>query len=451
MEHTFDNRLCAEHLAGMVRFPTVSHYHECEMDFAAFEGLRDYLEQTYPLTHRRLSRRIIGTAGLLYHWKGNGKSGRPPLLLMAHQDVVPAGDETKWAYPPYAGAIAEGRVWGRGASDCKSIMLEHLEAIEYLLGIGYEPGFDLYLAYGYNEEVSGGERSCAKACCEWLAAQGIRVGGVIDEGGGICGGAERGVDAPVCQITIAEKGYADYEIIRRDKGGHSKQPGKQGALYWLAQAILAIEGHPFPYRAIPAVRTIFETLAPHMADRERGRLFSDIEGNWEALLPIIDGDPALASMFHTTMAATMCHGSAAANILPEEASVTVNCRLLAGDTIESVQAYLESIVPEGMEVRLLKGTNPTPMSRTDSRLYRILSELWRDRYPDMIVVPDMTTGGTDARFMYPISDSVYRFRTYDICDVPRHIHSVNEVMCVDNLGSGPERLIRVLQAYGGDD
>ena len=238
--------------------------------------------------------------------------------------------------------------------------------------------------------------------------------------------------------------------MRRDPGGHSKQPGKHGALYYLAQAILAIETHLFPYRAIPEVRRIFETLAPHMKDRALGRLFSDVEGNWEALLPVIDGDPALASMFHTTMVATMCHGSEAANILPEEASITVNCRLLAGDTVESTQAYIESILPEGMEVRLIKGIDPTPMSRTDSRLYGILAALWRDKYPDLLVLPDMMTGGTDARFMDPISDSVYRFRTYDICDVPRRIHSVNEVFCVDNLPTGPEALIRVLMAYGGE-
>ena len=188
-----------------------------------------------------------------------------------------------------------------------------------------------------------------------------------------------------------------------------------------------------------------------MTDRERGRLFADVEGNWEALLPIIDGDPALASMFHTTMVATMCHGSEAANILPEEASVTVNCRLLAGDTIESTRAYLESILPEGMEVRLLKGTEPTPFSRTDSRLYGVLSALWKERYPDIVVVPDMTAGGTDARFMYPICDSVYRFQTYDISGVPARIHSANEAMAVDNIGVGPRMLIRALKAYGGED
>ena len=450
MEHRFDDARCAEHLAGMVRFATVSQVDDADMDLAAFEGLHRYLEQTYPLVHRHLSRETIGAAGQLYHWKGSGRSGQPPLLLMAHQDVVPAGDESKWRYPPFAGTIAEGRVWGRGASDCKSILLEHMEAVEYLLDAGYEPGFDVYLAYGYNEEVSGGKRSCAKACCEHLAEMGVRVGGVIDEGGGIIRGEARGVDVPVCQIAIAEKGYADFEIIRRDPGGHSKQPGKDGALVHLARAILAIEANPFPYRVIPAVRTILETLAPHMADRERGRLFADIEGNWAALQPVIDGDPALASLFHTTMVATMCHGIEAPNILPQKASITVNCRLLSGDTIESTRAYLERILPPGLEVRLLKGTDPTPMSRTDARLYRILAQLWQEKYPDLIVVPDMMTGGTDARFMYLISDAVYRFRTYDIDRGARNIHSANEAMDVEGLGSAPQMLIRVLEAYGAE-
>ena len=66
---------------------------------------------------------------------------------MAHQDVVPEGDLEKWTYPPYSGTIADGKIWGRGSSDCKSNLIGQLEAVEALLEKGYEPDYDLYLSY----------------------------------------------------------------------------------------------------------------------------------------------------------------------------------------------------------------------------------------------------------------------------------------------------------------
>ncbi len=126
------------------------------------------------MVHKHLTLEHTGQAGLLYHWKGTGKSGAAPLLLMAHQDVVPEGDLEKWTYPPYSGTIADGKIWGRGSSDCKSNLIGQLEAVEALLEKGYEPDYDLYLSYGYMEEVAGG-----KIPAETLRGTGIRFGAVL--------------------------------------------------------------------------------------------------------------------------------------------------------------------------------------------------------------------------------------------------------------------------------
>ena len=156
-KHTIDPQISAEHLAGAVRFATVSNADNSLTDYTKFDAFHEYLKETYPLVHKHLTLEHTGQAGLLYHWKGTGKSGAAPLLLMAHQDVVPEGDLEKWTYPPYSGTIADGKIWGRGSSDCKSNLIGQLEAVEALLEKGYEPDYDLYLSYGYMEEVAGGD------------------------------------------------------------------------------------------------------------------------------------------------------------------------------------------------------------------------------------------------------------------------------------------------------
>ena len=147
----YDKELYAKHLQGMVRFPTVSNADPEKVDWETFLGLHKYLEETYPLVHKTLTKEVFGKVGLLYHWKGTGKSGKLPLMLTAHQDVVPEGDHSMWKYPPYEGVIAEGCVWGRGSSDCKSNILAYMEALEGMIADGFVPDYDIYLGFGYNE------------------------------------------------------------------------------------------------------------------------------------------------------------------------------------------------------------------------------------------------------------------------------------------------------------
>ena len=142
MGKQFDDLACANHLAGMVHFATVSNAKSDLMDFEPFYGLHAYLEKTYPLVHKHLKREVIGRAGLLYTWKGTGKSANLPVMFTAHQDVVPVGDPAGWTYPPYSGTIADGRLWGRGTGDCKSNIMAHLEAVEALLEEGFTPDYD---------------------------------------------------------------------------------------------------------------------------------------------------------------------------------------------------------------------------------------------------------------------------------------------------------------------
>ena len=408
-KHTIDPQISAEHLAGAVRFATVSNADNSLTDYTKFDAFHEYLKETYPLVHKHLTLEHTGQAGLLYHWKGTGKSGAAPLLLMAHQDVVPEGDLEKWTYPPYSGTIADGKIWGRGSSDCKSNLIGQLEAVEALLEKGYEPDYDLYLSYGYMEEVAGG-----KIPAETLRGTGIRFGAVLDEGGGVRPGSDYGIDDKgLCTIGLCEKGYVDFELSYTAKGGHSSRPGENFATTMIAKALFAIQENPMPYRVTDTIRCRFEVLAPYMAKEnpELAKLLEKPDEDLEKLVPYFKKDPALDAMFHTTVVPTMLSGSAQANILPAKVTAVVNSRILTGDTVESVKKHLEDIVPDEVEVRVLKGSNASPTSLYDGAIKDLLVEISGKIYGDVIPCPEMMLGGTDARFVYDLSDRVYRFST----------------------------------------
>ena len=439
----------AEHLAGMVRIPTVSSKDPDEMDFSVFEQLHDYLEKTYPLVHKTFEKEIVGQAGLLYHWKSPRPSGKLPLLLAAHQDVVPAGDATAWTHEPFSGAIADDCLWGRGSLDCKNQIMGHMEALEALIAEGFRPDFDIYLAYGYNEEVS---TTCAapsaKLLVETLQKRGVRLGMVLDEGGSVVSGASMGVKGYIANISVAEKGYADIEISKTGKGGHSARPGKKSIMVDVARAIVKISEHPMPYRILPQIAQQYRLLAELVP--ERRAIYEDIQAHQQELFPMLDTDPGVAAKFQTTMAMTMAQGSYAPNVMPGKVSVTLNCRPLPGDTIESLTNRLRELVCEefGVEVTCLGGRDPSPVSDIDTPLFRNLQSVISSVYPDCVAVPSICLGGTDSYYYYPICEHVYRFAGEFRIPQNGSAHAVNERIWLEHIDAVPKFFYTFLPTYG---
>src|SRR5262245_49205485 len=177
-----DSRAAAERLAGAIRFPTVSHEDGKNIEAAAFRGLHEYLQRSFPRVHAALTRETVAGYSLLYTWKGRNP-GLAPILLMSHQDVVPIepGTEKDWTHPPFSGRIDGGFVWGRGTLDDKVSVLATLEAAEMLLARGFQPQRTVYFAFGHDEEVGG--MKGAAAIASLLERRGVRPELIIDEGG----------------------------------------------------------------------------------------------------------------------------------------------------------------------------------------------------------------------------------------------------------------------------
>ena len=275
----YDKDLFVKHLQGMVQIPTVSSADPDQTRVPEFEKLHKYLEEAYPLVHKTLSREVIGKCALLYIWKGTGKSDKLPLLMTAHQDVVPEGDHSMWKYPPFSGHIdEEGVMWGRGCTDSKCNIQAYLDAIELLIADGFTPDYDLYLAFGYNEEIMGGPGAAGKIIADELKSRGVQFGMAIDE----CGGISIEDGKTVATIIVSEKGYADYEFYVEDPGGHSAFPPVHTALGKLGNAIWTLENNRMETKLVAPVIAEMKARVPFVKG-ELKELFKDPEGNWEKI------------------------------------------------------------------------------------------------------------------------------------------------------------------------
>jgi len=195
--------------------------------------------------HEKLTYEVINQHALLYTWPGADPS-LPAVCFAAHQDVVPA-DESKdsgWLHPPFAGELADGFVWGRGTLDCKGTLIGILEAVNNLLKSGFQPQRTVYLAFGDDEEVSGLQG--AKHIAEALQSRGVHLSFMLDEGGAVTRGTLYGIEKPVGQVGISEKGYLSLKLKAKVAGGHSSTPPARTAIGSPSLAIAALEANPFP-------------------------------------------------------------------------------------------------------------------------------------------------------------------------------------------------------------
>lgn len=443
-----DAERVARQLGGALRFRTISYHDRRRMDGAEFLGLHRYLAQIHPRVHAELRLETVNDWSLLYTWPGV-QPELPPLLLLAHLDVVPVepGTEAAWEEPPFAGRVADGQVWGRGAIDDKGNLVSILAAVEGLLRGGFRPRRTLLLGFGHDEEVGGDDGALAIA--RLLGERGIRPLFVLDEGGAVVTDGMPGLDRALALVTIAEKGSVNFELLVDADGGHSSVPPRHTAIGILAAAIQRLEANPMPGGIDPATRQSIEYVAPELSFPAR-LVLRNLWLFGAPLRALASRDPVFDALFRTTTAVTVIDGGTKSNVLPARARAVVNLRIHPGDSIDEVRAHVERTVADE-RVRIEVGgqgvpRNPSPLSRLDTEGFALLQRTLAEVFPDALVVPNLGLGGTDARHFHPLTDSVYRFSPYHLGREALELsHGTNERIPVEALGEAVhffEQLIR---------
>lgn len=428
-----------ERLAGALRIPTVSGPGEGDVRPAALQRFRSYLEATYPRVHETLEREVVADHSLLYRWPGI-REGADPLVLLAHQDVVPAGPEAAeaWTHPPFAGTVAEGYLWGRGTLDDKGSLMAILEAVEALLADGFAPERPVILAFGHDEEIGG---SGAAAMAELLRRRGVTPFLLLDEGAAVVDGAVFGVEAPVALVGVAEKGYLSLELRAEGPGGHSSTPPSQTAVDVLVRALQRLRTQPLPAGIDGPVRELLTTVAAEM-DFDRRMVLANLWLFEPLVLRELSSQPGTDALIRTTTAPTMLSASLKDNVLPSEARAVVNFRLHPRDTAEEVISHVRWAVRDPrVEVSVYNefggdsGAAASPAAPTDGPAYGLLARTVARVFPGAVVAPTLITGATDARHYTLLTDRVYRFAPFSLePDDLERIHGMDERLALEDYG-----------------
>ena len=406
--------------------PTGDETPVCELahDFLAEDGIESEILESAPNRGNLIARL-------------EGRSGNAGLMFMSHTDVVPVEDESKWRFPPFSATIADGRVFGRGATDCKGLLTAQLMAVRILKRNGIELEDGLILAAGADEEHGG------RYGFGWLAdnyPEKLAAPFAVNEGGGT---PIEAAGALTYVLGVGEKGRLQVEIDVKGTSSHASVPWQgTNALYRLSRALSSIEGFEADRDTSGAIFDHLSTFAiEHKPSAE----------NVDDIIAEIETDnPRFASMLRAlsrmTLTPTMVRGGIKSNSVPESIRLTCDVRTLPHQDDDYVRQQLDEVLADvpgvSYEIDYMARPNSSPFeSPLSDSIRRVTGQaLQRD---NIQWVPAISNGFTDSRFTRPLGTVTYGFSGSHPDDDPmlNYTHGTNESAGIKSLVSGTKIML----------
>ena len=376
---------------------------------------------------------------------GNGASGRKPLLLLAHIDVVEAL-KADWSadLDPFVFTERDGYYYGRGTSDDKAMASIFVANAIRMAREHVVPDRDVIIALTADEEGGGSNG------VDWLLKnhpQLVDAAFLINEGGG---GTLRNGKPLFNSVQATEKVTTNVTLRATNRGGHSSVPRADNAIVALADALAKVGRHQFPVRFNDVTRGFF-TKTADVEEPAMGRAMKALVANPNdaAALAIVAADPRYNSMLRTTCVPTMLSGGHATNALPQLAEATVNCRMFPSDTPAVIRADLERLVNDTTVQVLMQGAarQPAAPSPLLPELFDAVSQVTRDMWGNVPVIPVMSTGATDSRFFRALGVPAFGVSgLFSDPTVDARAHGRDERMRMQSYYEGQEFLWRLTRA-----
>ena len=413
----------AQELAKLLRHETISV--RGQADTGKFHAFHDLLRETFPHLFAAAEYEDFDGSFVL-RWPG-ADPALEPVLFMNHHDVVEAAGA--WQHLPFAGDIADGKVWGRGALDNKGGLWGMLRAADELAAEGFVPTGDIWFESACTEEIDG---DGCKRIVDALAARGIRFAWSLDEGGMMLFDPLGGAKATFAMVGVGEKSVVTCKFIARGKGGHASVPGKDTPLVRLGRFMAEVEAHqPFRVELSPVIIRMFEVMAPTVsgplgAVYARAKAFAPLLAR---VMPSVS-DTA-AALLRTTIAFTMAGGAEGYNVLPAEAWVVGNMRCSHHQPSDvSIEVISRVAKRFDLEVEILEHDIDSPVTDFTGAPFALIEQAVTATFPGVITAPYLMTGCSDSRFVAKICDHCLRFTPFTISHEQMNtIHGIDE--CVD--------------------
>jgi acetylornithine deacetylase/succinyl-diaminopimelate desuccinylase-like protein len=342
-----------------------------------------------------------GTGSVVARLTGRGSA--PPVLLMAHLDVVPANRDD-WTTDPFQLVEREGWWYGRGTIDNKEAAAHLVTNFVRWRRDGFVPERDLIAVITGDEETTSG-------AIQWLVrGEGRALAGDpalalnFDAGGGFVYG---GRDA-MLGVQTSEKIYISYRLTVRNPGGHSSLPRQDNAIYSLTRALTRIAEHRFPVELNETTQLSLERGAAFEESETAALMRAVAADGRDGAADRLSAIPRFNAMLRTTCVATRLSAGHADNALPQTAEAIVNCRLLPGsDTAVVARTLHEVIADPEVRIEALRNATTTAASPWDPSLVGPIEDVARRFWPGVVVVPRMSTGATDGAYVRNAGIPVY--------------------------------------------
>ena len=349
---------------------------------------------------------VKGRTSIVARLKGNGS--KPPVLLLGHTDVVTVEREN-WTFEPFSGTVAEGKVFGRGASDDKGIVAGSLEVLIALKEQNIALDRDV-IFLGVADEEAGGQLGITYLVNNHL--EDIQADFAINEGG-------RGSMDPITNeyvsfsIGTAEKTPRRAKLVVDGKAGHGSVPTRDNAIGVMAQAVARLFESPLPMELNETTRTLFTRLAATRPEAEANIYRQILQPNpsMEVQEKLRDIDPYFFSIIRTSISPTIFQGGYQRNVIPSRAEATLDIRALPGTDPELMWTAIAEII-DNPAVRIepmvvtRPAHDPAPLS---TPLFNAFERIIRQEHPAAVVLPSMLTGATDSAQLRAAGIPTYGF------------------------------------------
>jgi acetylornithine deacetylase/succinyl-diaminopimelate desuccinylase-like protein len=406
----------------------------------AQQYLRDLLEQAGFSVE--MVEAVPGRPNLMTRLQGRGE--KPPLLFYGHTDVVGV-DGQQWQFPPFDAVVQDGILYGRGTLDMKAGVAMLVHSLLRAAAEDVRPAGDIVLVIVADEET-GGEMGM-----QYLLREHPQIFNDIRYAIGEFGGFPLYVAGHrFYRIGVSQKQYARIRLTFRAAGGHGSLPVNETVMGLLGTALAKLDAHKMPYHKTPLAERIVRLLCQH--------LDGDIAQAFDALLDPLTFDNALTqipdaarfeSLFRDTANPTIVSAGAKFNVIPSQAVVDIDARILPGRSSDDVVRELHDLLGSDVEIDVV-AAGPKTKPDVDYALFDMLADLLRSHDPDGTPIPYLFNESPDGRLLEDHGLQNYGFLPMNLppeIDLPSLIHGENERVPVSAIQFGADILFDLVAQY----